>query len=466
MSAVVDGSLEWVVGGGPSTRMTQSTSGEWRWIQSCSLVELYDRLCASCADDGVQPPSYTTMLRVWNEEWKHRLHMKPPSDHGKCNDCERFKRLRALAQSPEDHANVTAAYHCHLRRILQARRIDDFYVRCSEKSLRGDIPLASENNMLRTCMDAMDQAKLKLPRNISSAKEFTSMWRPQMILFGSIAFNLLEVFWVIDPDVVKNANLECTMMSRLLHLCHEYLVGKHMPRQWSMHVDNATAEGKNQIVAKYIAWQVWRRMWDSAELTEFTVGHTHNIQDQRFSECSSAVFREPCVQTPDHIMDIIREKVRPRSNRTLCVERLHAALDWRSLFDAVGVSMHGHTQTRKMKQSHVEACHVWRFSRREDVQWDGPIQSAWPDIVPHRNDIILLVKQYLDDESYNQDPVVFAPNENVASLGSGPSMQDARKSLSDRQLKEFKATAERISVRPWCLNPAFLLRVLCVFGFI
>eukprot|EP00969_Alexandrium_andersonii_P220752 9749744-Alexandrium_andersonii.AAC.1 len=87
--------------------MTQANSGECRWISSCSLVDLYERLRAWCADGGAhEEPSYSTMLRVWNDDgWKTRLRVKSPSDHGKCNDCERFKRLRTMAHSPEDHAN-------------------------------------------------------------------------------------------------------------------------------------------------------------------------------------------------------------------------------------------------------------------------------------------------------------------------------------------------------------------------
>ena len=210
-------------------------------------------------------------------------------------------------------------------------------------------------------------------------------------------------------------------------------------------------------MAKFLAWQVWRGLWDSAELTEFAVGHTHNVQYQRFSECARAIFQTPCIQTPEQVLDIIRGKVKPRCNRTLVCERLHAALDWRGFFDDVEVSMHGHTQTRNMKVQHVEACHVWRFLRRQDVQWDGAIETAWPRLEPHPHDVILVVTQYFDDASYCQDPVVFVPNANFERLSSGPSRQDARSQLSERQIKEFRATAEKVRVRPWCLEPVELL---------
>ena len=92
-----------------------------------------------------------------------------------------------------------------------------------------------------------------------------------MILFGAVAFNLLEVFWVVDPDMRKNANLECTLFARLLHMVSTELP-RPLPRHWSMQVDNATAEGKNQTVAKFMAWLTWKKLFDSTELTEFSVG--------------------------------------------------------------------------------------------------------------------------------------------------------------------------------------------------
>ena len=273
-----------------------------------------------------------------------------------------------------------------------------------------------------------------------------------MIFFGAVVFNLLEVFWVIDPDMRKNANLEITLFARLLHMTSTELP-RALPRHWSMQVDNATAEGKNQTVAKFLAWLVWKKVFDSTELTEFSVGHTHNVQDQRFAECATAI-KWSHIQTPGDILDVIHGRVKARANRRLVCERIFGAHDWHEFFDVLGVSMHGHTQTHAMKMRSVEACHVWRFLRREDVQWDGVIETDWPEAEPHPADVILLVKQHLDDSEYSQPPIVFVPDFCFQRLPSRPGGVDPRTKMSDRQVKEFNKTSKAVSAKPWVMTQA------------
>ena len=271
-----------------------------------------------------------------------------------------------------------------------------------------------------------------------------------MIFFGAVAFNLLEVFWVVDPDMRKNANLECTLFARLLHMVSTELP-RPLPRHWSMQVDNATAEGKNQTVAKFMAWLTWKKLFDSTEHTEFSVGHTHNVQDQRFAECATAIKSNTNIQVPSDVVKVITDRVKARQNRKLVCERVFGAFDWHEFFDELGVSMRGHTQTRAMKTRSLEACHVWRFLRREDVQWDGPISTDWPDASPHPGDIILLVKQHLDDAEYSQEPVVFCPDFCFQRLPLRPGGVDPRTRLSSRQVKEFTKTSTAVAVKPWVM---------------
>ena len=284
-------------------------------------------------------------------------------------------------------------------------------------------------------------------------QEFASCWHPQMIFVGAVAFNLLEVFWVVDPDMRKNANLECTLFARLLHMVSTELP-RPLPRHWSMQVDNATAEGKNQTVAKFMAWLTWKKLFDSTELTEFSVGHTHNVQDQRFAECATAIKSNTSIQVPSDVVKVITDRVKARQNRKLVCERVFGAFDWHEFFDELGVSMHGHTQTRAMKTRSLEACHVWRFFRREDVQWEGVIFSDWPALEPHPADIILLVKQCLDDEQYSQEPLVFCPNACWEKLAGKCPDVDVRTKLSDRQTKEFTKTSIAVAAKPWVMTKA------------
>ena len=90
--------------------------------------------------------------------------------------------------------------------------------------------------------DALDQAKLRMPRNMAATKQFANMWRPNCVPFGAIAMHAVECFWLVDPDIVKDSNLEITLMARLLQILSETIEAP-MPHQWSNHCDNATGIG-------------------------------------------------------------------------------------------------------------------------------------------------------------------------------------------------------------------------------
>ena len=449
---VVNSCAEWVTGVGATTPYTEALSGDIRWIPEEPLVDLYEQLRTWCGQTEAECPSYSTMYRAWTETWSHRIHMKPLGHMGKCDDCERFKQLRRLATSPEDHARIRKHFHEHLLTAVYApRAVDTHLAFCSERSLRGLTPLLDVSNLIRSMIDAMEQAKLKMPRNIAMAKQFSTMWRPNCALFGALAFNELECFWVVDPDVVKEANLECTLLARLLHHVSESITVP-MPHQWSNHCDNATGEGKNQIVGKIYAWQVWKRTFHVCEMTNSKVGHGHNEQDQRFAEASTAVTNARVLQWPGDFVNVIQQTVAPRKNRTLIVERLRAALDWKNFFAVLPTLMSGHTQTKNMKLAQVEACHVWRFVCREHFDFRGSISTAWPDIAPHGRDVILLVKHTIDASTYSQDPVVFATHQHMLKLANGPASCAARGKLSARQVHEFSITAQKIGARPWLMT--------------
>ena len=102
-----------------------------------------------------------------------------------------------------------------------------------------------------------------------------------------------------------------------------------MPHQWSSHVDNATGEGKNQIVGKFHAWLTWKEKFDCDETTQNEVGHTHNEIGQRFAECGDAIFKLPFLQAPKNLCKAIEIGVQPRKGRRMVVEQVHAAWVWK-----------------------------------------------------------------------------------------------------------------------------------------
>ena len=112
----------------------------------------------------------------------------------------------------------------------------------------------------------------------------------------------------MDPDVKKDASLEVTLCAHMLHLANNSLQRENvpMPSTWSHHTDNATSEGKNQIMAKYSAYTTHAGYFKCAELTQNSVGHTHNEQDQRHSEGGAKISKAKKLDDPDGFLDALK----------------------------------------------------------------------------------------------------------------------------------------------------------------
>lgn len=151
----------------------------------------------------------------------------------------------------------------------------------AEEAVAGNVPVEAERSILSVCLDGMDQAKFRCPRNISMAKDFQSLWRPNLHVTGGISDGLAELYWLASVDVAKDANLQCTLVSRMLEQCAQLLSERAvpMPTFLRVHTDNAAAEGKNQTVVKFAGWLVAAGRFKAVDLTMFRVGHTHNKQD-------------------------------------------------------------------------------------------------------------------------------------------------------------------------------------------
>ena len=136
----------------------------------------------------------------------------------------------------------------------------------------GIIPLT--DSLLSISMDAMDCAKFKLPRNLQAAKEFQNLWRPEMTMLGAIVEGVTEHYILADQDMVKNANLQCTILGLVLQRTALTLQarGKTMPRHLRVHTDNASGEGKNQTIFYLASWLA-RRM--AVRCPVVSVAHRH-----------------------------------------------------------------------------------------------------------------------------------------------------------------------------------------------
>lgn len=434
-----------------------------RWMPpGTTLSEMWDLGTTFLPDKKV---AYGTFVKCYHMSWEKKLKIRTVGQHSKCNACEKFKEYRRKVSSKSDSDRIATEYSCHLSDVMKDRQLDERMctrARITAGTLTGSV--TPSESLLSIVIDAMDGAKFRCPRNISAAKEFQNLWRPETSCIGAIIEGLHETYYLCDPDISKSADVHVSIIGHSLEKAKESFQarGKSFPRHLRLHTDNPAAEGKNQTVLCLAAWLCHRQLFDSVVLTQFRVGHTHSKIDQRFSELRFCLSQCSVLESPDAFLSAITEGVQPRESRKLSVERFRAAPNFKKFFQEMEVKTSGHVQTKRHNIRNEEAVHVFTFERRSN--FEGTIEEVnGAPAGPQPGDVILSLKQYICSEGTSQPPFVFAFEQDFAALPLCNSLSLApRVSLTERQTKEFQKTAEVISQDPWNMDEgcAFLLQLI------
>lgn len=449
----------------------QEDGQQVKWLPpGTTMSEMRDLAQTFVPDNKV---SYSTFVLCYHTEWGGRLKVRAEGQHAKCATCARLKEYRRQCHAATDVAKVQAEYSAHIAAVMADRRFDaDLNLKALQSV--GSVPgtLVSKNaSLLSISMDAMDCAKFKVPRHLEAAasKEFTNSWRPELTMIAGIVEGLTEHYMLADQDIVKNADLQCTLIGLLLQESALDLQarGQDMPRHLRIHTDNATGEGKNQTVFYLASWMVKRKLFDSVTLSQFRVGHSHGKPDQRFSEVRWALSQSPVLEDPTFFAEAIRTGVKPREGRALKVHKVGASLEFKKFFEQLQLSTKGHTQTKTKTEQHLEACHVFSFQRRETMAEERKLAiqelDAKHGIAPHSEDVIMSAQLHLADSEDSQAPMVFAAPSDFHKLPAPANIgKSARAAFSTKQVKEFEKTALKISQAPWNLDTgsAYLLKLV------
>ena len=125
-----------------------------------------------------------------------------------------------------------------------------------------------------------------------------------------------------------------------------------------------------------------------------------------FTVLGRALNKQTALQTPDDLQRIMEATRRRSALRPICVVQLGALYDWETYFAPLGVAPHSHVQGPAMKLENKEACHVFRFIRRDSL---GNIPGVLGEAVtprtifeepPAGDDIILVTKHLLCSQPY------------------------------------------------------------------
>ncbi len=156
-------------------------------------------------------------------------------------------------------------------------------------------------------------------------------------------------------------------------------------------------------------------------------------------------------------MDCIDKRVTPLRDRAQVVEKVKGTWDFKTFFQDLNISVHGHTQTRALMQQGLDAIHVFRFVRRADLGRTsgsdvvlGSSSCAAADSTGDPRDIFMVGKHFLASKTASQ-VTFFAPSAAYEKLGSELKVPP----LSEiPQPEEYRKTARMVKAAPWHMYTA------------
>ena len=402
-------------------------------------------------EEGADATSKSTLLKVWNERWKKHLKFRNIGQGKRCRVCARLDEERLQATSQEERLAVGERKLEHVNMVMADREVSVRSNMMAERDAKCWSPDGVDQTVKIT-IDGMDQAKFKVPRNTKSTAEFESLWRPSLHVCGAICHGHLEAYFIMSSDIPKDANMNCTVIARVLDLVKEKLGVSTTPQNLVVAADNTCRESKNQTFVNYNGYLITGKKFLTTEVQYQTTGHTHNEQDQRFSTVATSLSRAPVLEDPEEFAAWIRSHVQPVRGRVLHVEVLEATYDFQKWFHALGVQIKGLAATH----TEPDTNHVWRFLPRAMMAGVSDVEVHHHEWEHSQNDgdAVLMVKEFLHSEKMSQAPLLIQPVEASLRLSADALLAMPRNELGDRSIKEFLKTAEAVAKPPWHLLKA------------
>ena len=341
--------------------------------------------------------SRDTFTKAFNKHWKSVLCFKHDGQGTRCSICATMDEERRRAVSKEERQEVELRKRRHYERHDADRSMN---VRSNKMSTDpSTFQLANASTrVVKLMVDGMDQAKFRTPRNLAASSSFSQAYRPTLHLTGVLIFGLMEVYFLLNPDTKKDANMNCSCISIALDRCRALLESLgpsySLPRHAILAADNTPREAKNQFFGTFAGSLVQRKHFDSIEVQFMMCGHTKNELDQRFSTIATVLSKAPVLETPEHFAECIRKNVQPLHGKELHVMVLDSTWDFQAMFEKYNCQISGLTSTHLQPNAN----HLWRFERRESLESSLVVEVNnvnWADLPQHDDDVIISVKQWL-----------------------------------------------------------------------
>ena len=447
-------SISLAVPGEPQQRLAPR-----RFLNPGSIAALYAQFQSEAADK-TSCCSKSTFERCW-KHWKKYLRFRNIGQGSRCKTCSRLDKERAEAVTAEDRQGVEDEKTAHIQLITNDRAVNVrgnlLAAQHAQACMDGSFSNASQraDSLWKLQIDGMDQAKFKMPRNICASAEFSSLRRPTLHVTGIVLHGWMEAFFLLPSDCAKDANMNASLVCRLVDLFRERFPDEYVARNLIVSADNTPRESKNQWFGSMLAALVGKGMWDSIELQFLQTSHSHNELDQRFSSISALLERASVLEDADEVKSYLEKMLQPAGGRKhVVIEIVPGCWDFQSLFAKnCGMKISGLTSTHLQPYAN----HVWRFCKRKMLSEMGlAVENSHEDWMDcdDPNDVCLLLKQFMSSAEQSQAPILMMPSATVAKISPELLAPAPLVQMSETEIKEFQKTAEGVAKEPWKLFKA------------
>ncbi len=399
-----------------------------RYIGVMKPIHLYMELEAWCLSQGLEKPSFQTLLRALKNSGCIRFR-KVAGQHANCDVCTHFKKLLGSPMDTRQRAIVLDEYCSHLAAQWFDRAVDS---NCTELSRTCRRLLDSGQRLLTLArqfsfwflrVDGVDQAKFRVPRKAVKPHAFESLIRPALHVQGAWCEGFSFHFAVADADMKKDTNNNIEVLARLMEQL--YCTWEALPLNIAIIQDNTSRECKNQLMIKWACKLVALATLVKLSLAEF----------------------EDDMDVVNILDDFLRTSGLDAGSREGAkAYKLDQAPKWIDWAETVDLAMSNLTGP--------EAPHYFRVCLRKHIGTGGPYGDATAETSacasadhrghePKGEDVVMLVKDHMASLEVSQIVLMVpeAERPNLRSMPLQPIGTHDRRPASDKDRKKVRDAA-------------------------
>ena len=194
-------------------------------------------------------------------------------------------------------------------------------------------PQASGKRTLVIMLDSIDHSKFAVPRaRCLTSKDFNNFIRPTMHCTAALVHGVATFVILGEPFTMQNSSWTVDILAHIMHVLAQCQDIDLRNTELILVTDNASKEGKNNTVLRFLSGMVLTRKLLRAEFRSLESGHSHEDLDQAFSSLASHIHADPDLYNPLQFCSSIQRWLQTPSVRPLepihVVEKLDMVRSW------------------------------------------------------------------------------------------------------------------------------------------